>query len=140
MILFGELRSYDNRGTFLDRSVNKALQCRNVLRERLGLYYSPVNLSLASALSILLITMSVSRPARAEDEPFDSPIPASDPSSQAEKKSNDDVDIFLKGLNEATDADAQLAEARSETVHAKGSKKKANIKAKKSKRSKGGVQ
>ena len=80
-------------------------------------------------------------PVQAEDEPFESPTPAPTPSAASTKNASEDIDLFLKGLNEATDADAQLAAAGTNLADdgAAPQKKAKAKKNKRSKRKKGGV-
>ncbi len=110
-----------------DVKVNKGLQGLNGYATPPGLYY----LSMAALLLILALLSLAQAPAHGEDEPFDPQPKVSD-----KKKSTEDIDLFLKGLNEATDEDAQLAEARESSSEEGVAKKKALVHPKKHKRAK----
>jgi len=121
----------------LNEKFKNDLQIHNGFSKLHGIYYAFMkSIWLPSALAFLLPALSA-----AEDEPFDPPAPASSSSAPFIKSANEDIDLFLKGLNEARDDDAQLADASPITSAnaATTSKKAKTRKNKRIRRSKGGV-
>lgn len=80
---------------------------------------------------LICAVLRFATPTHAEDEAFEPSATTAD----TNVKSTEDIDLFLKGLNEATDQDAQLAEANAVVSDDRGKKQKATAgKVKKHKR------